>query len=93
MGRRPLAGDELLTDEQLALEELMLALRTPEGVNLGAFRRRHRIDLLAVNPGLCERLEADELVLIDRDHLQLTPAGLVVAEGLAASLRLRPPPP
>ena len=90
-GRRPLGGEEPLSAGQLALEELMLALRTPEGLDLAGFRRRHGIDLVAANAEAIERLAAGRLIDRSADRLRPTVAGLAVAEGIAGSLRLPPP--
>jgi len=83
-GERPLEGDEVLSDAQLATEALMLGLRTAEGVDLEAVRRRHGVDLLAANAGLVDRLLADGLATLTAGRLALTLDGLVVADGLAA---------
>lgn len=87
-GRRPVAGEERLTAEQRALEELMLALRTPDGVGLAGFEQRHGVDLVAANAALCERLSTRGLLRIDGGRLWPTLAGLTVADGLAAEFEL-----
>ncbi|HUO86570.1 MAG TPA: radical SAM family heme chaperone HemW [Thermoanaerobaculia bacterium] len=87
-GRLPRAGEEELADEQLALERLMLALRTPDGLDLAAFRQRYGIDLVAANADLLERLERQGLARLDGGRLRPTRAGLTIADGLAQDFAL-----
>ncbi len=87
-GRRPLAGDEELSDRDLLLETVMLRLRTAAGLDLAAVRARFGVDLLAVNRALVERLVADGRLDLVGEVLRPTAAGLAVADGLAAGLRL-----
>ncbi len=82
-GDRPLADSETLTPENLALEALMLRLRTKEGLDLRAFRERYGVDLEAKNPDLIERATASGLLLREGDSLRPTLAGFAVADGLA----------
>ncbi len=71
----------------------MLALRTPEGIDLEAYRRRHGCDLPSANRSLCAELEADGLISIEAGRLRPTPGGLAIAEGLGAAFELRPTSP
>jgi putative oxygen-independent coproporphyrinogen III oxidase len=89
-GRRPIADEELLTPEQLALEELMLGLRTAEGIELAGFRARHAIDLVGANREVCTALQADGLLLSEHGRLRATVRGLSVADGLARAFALAP---
>jgi coproporphyrinogen III oxidase-like Fe-S oxidoreductase len=89
---RAVAGSERLEPRQLALEALLLGLRTTDGVDLVWVRERTGCDLLGPNAALCEQLVRegllDERALPDRLCLSL--AGLAVADGLAASFRIVP---
>jgi oxygen-independent coproporphyrinogen-3 oxidase len=89
-GRRPLAGEETLGDRELLLETVMLRLRTAAGLDLAAVRARFGVDLLVLNRVLVERLVADGRLELAGELLRPTPAGLAVADGLAAGLRLGP---
>ncbi|MCB1054679.1 MAG: radical SAM family heme chaperone HemW [Acidobacteria bacterium] len=85
---KPLAGEEGLAAEQLALEAVFLGLRTAAGLDLEAVRRRWGVDLAALNR---ERFAAwVEAGFVDRAGgvLRPTPRGLAVADGLAASVEL-----
>lgn len=82
-GRLPWGGEEALDRGQLALESLMLGLRTAEGIDLPTFRRRFGIDLAAANADWIAQLAADGLARLDGARLVLTLDGLVVADGLA----------
>lgn len=84
--RRPVEASEALDDEALALETLMLGLRTTDGVDLAAYARRFGVDLAARNRTLLKALAEQGLVAIDRARLAPTVAGLAVADGLAARI-------
>ncbi len=87
-GNRPIAGGETLTHEQLALEALMLGLRTAAGIDLAAFRGRHGFDLEAANGERFSRLAGQGLLTLTGGRLALTMKGLAVADGLAAEISL-----
>lgn len=91
-GERPVAGEETLTLEQLALEALMLGLRTAAGIDLAAFRGRHGFDLEEANGERFSRLVGQGLLTLAGGRLALTTKGLAVADGLAAQVALEPPP-
>ena len=80
------AGGELLTDEDLALETLMLGLRTVEGVDLEGFEQRFGTDLRARRGEQIERLVAAGKVRVEQGYLRPTFEGLAVADALAVSL-------
>jgi putative oxygen-independent coproporphyrinogen III oxidase len=80
-GARPVAGGEELTAEDLALEALMLGLRTAEGIDLERFRRRYGVDL-----GMPERLEG--LLKVEDGRLVPTLEGWAVADTLARSFEI-----
>jgi oxygen-independent coproporphyrinogen-3 oxidase len=87
-GERPEAGGEDLTPADLALETVMLGLRTREGVDLDDFSIRHRIDLARRNRPLLARLAAEGLIVLDDHSIRPTRRGLAVADSLARSLSL-----
>ncbi len=93
-GERPIAGREELTAEELALEALMLGLRTTDGLALGRFQARYGYDLEAVNePRLAALAAAGRLerrTVGGEVWWAPTRRGLAVADGIAASLRLAP---
>ncbi len=88
-GQRPIEGSEALDTQTLALEALMLGLRTYDGVDLRRLRDRYGVDLPARNVGLLERLIGEGVVSLERNHLVPTLGGLAVADGLAALFDLR----
>ena len=87
-GERPVAGEETLGARELALEALMLRLRTVDGLDLDRFRERYGVDLVAANGALLDRLVAEGLLVATGRRLAPTLAGLVVADGLAAGFEL-----
>jgi len=87
-GELPIAGGEELGQRELALEELMLALRTTAGIDLPGFRRRHGIDLAADNRHLIAGLIARGLLAEPHDRLAPTLSGLAVADTLARNFEI-----
>ncbi len=82
-GELPIAGSEELTRQDLALEALMLGLRTYDGIDLARFERRHGVDLLALNGPLVEKLTARRLLEVRGGALVPSLQGLAVADSLA----------
>lgn len=87
-GRRPIEETETLDARALALESLMLGLRTHAGVDLQRLQASHGIDLLASNADVIERLESSGLVSVVGDRLVPTLDGLAVADSLALHFEL-----
>jgi oxygen-independent coproporphyrinogen-3 oxidase len=83
-GERPVAGVETLAGGALALEALMVGLRTRDGVDLARVREVWGIDLFTANRTLLDELERTGLVR--RHGMRLVPSldGMAVADGLAA---------
>ncbi|HEV7667548.1 MAG TPA: radical SAM family heme chaperone HemW [Thermoanaerobaculia bacterium] len=80
---RPIADSEVLTPANLALEALMLGLRTKEGLDLGLFRERYGVDLEARNAELLDRAILDGMLVREGESLKPTLGGFAVADGLA----------
>lgn len=82
-GERPVAGSEELTAEDLALEALMLGLRTVEGIDPDQLRRRYGVEILAPSP---ERMEG--LLKVEDSRLVPTLEGWAVSDTLARSFEI-----
>lgn len=85
-GSRPVAGEESLTDDDFALEVVMLRLRTIEGLDLEAFEARFGYDLRYANRSRWETHVAAGLAIPSDQHFRLTEEGLAVADGIVAQL-------
>jgi len=85
-GRLPEGGSEDLTDTDLALEAVMLGLRTREGVDVGRLRHRFDLDLVAVNQTTVDRLCEDGHLELEGGMLRPTLTGMAIADTLARSL-------
>ena len=72
----------------LALEMVMLGLRTRAGIDLVRLRRRTGVDLAARNAALLDELEGKSLLRRIDDRLEPTVAGLAVADRMAAELEI-----
>jgi oxygen-independent coproporphyrinogen-3 oxidase len=88
-GERPVADSEELTKADLALEALMLGLRTADGIDLVEFQRRYGVDLRKRNEPLVERLVRENLLRIEGELLIPTLAGLAVTDSLARDFRIQ----
>ncbi len=87
-GRAPEAGREILESRDLALETVMLGLRTADGIELDAFRRRFDVDLIEGNSALIKQSQAEGLLRHESGRLIPTVRGMAVADGLAASFEI-----
>ncbi len=87
-GEKPIEESEDLTRSDLALEALMLGLRTTDGVDSISFRERYGVDLLKSNEPLAERLVTEGLLKLEGNVLVPTLAGLAVTDSLARAFDL-----
>ena len=87
-GRRPIAGTESLSASDLALEYVMLRLRTSEGLSLRDLESRYGVGLLSSNEQRIARLVDEGRLLLDDGWLRPTVEGLAVADGIVASLEV-----
>ena len=90
-GERPIAGSEELNPEDLALEAVMLGIRTVDGIDLARFRERHGVDLLERNAALIERLSRQGLLRVEANQLAPTPDGLAIADSMARDFEVSRP--
>jgi oxygen-independent coproporphyrinogen-3 oxidase len=89
---RPLAGSEELSAHDLALEALMLGLRTAEGIDLHEFRERYGVDLEQDNSQRLARLQGRSLLHSEGGRLVPTLQGLAIADSLARNFEIEPAP-
>ena len=90
-GESPIEGSETLTAGDLALEALLLGLRTCDGIALERFRHLYGVDLTAAgttNAVAVERLAEDGLLIPRDGRLVPTLRGLSVADFLARSFEV-----
>ena len=83
-GASPVGGSEELSDEQLAAEAVMLALRTTDGLDLDAYRKRFGRDFLEANRAAAGEAIDRGLLMLTESDLRPTIDGLAVADRLAA---------
>jgi len=94
-GTAPVEGSETLDREALALEAVLLGLRTTDGVDLERLASRCGVRLRERNGAAIARLVADGLLVDRGDRLAPTVRGLAVADALARAFDLAqgaPPP-
>ncbi len=83
-GELPIHDSEELTDRQLALEKLMLGMRTYAGVDAELLKSRYGVDV--AEPSVIERLEEKGMVERSGSVLRPTLSGLAVADSVARDL-------
>jgi oxygen-independent coproporphyrinogen-3 oxidase len=85
-GQSPEDGRETLSREQRMIEAVFLGLRMIDGIDTDGFARRFggRLELL-LGPVLAG-LEGEGMVVRSGNRIALTPAGLLVADGVARRL-------
>jgi oxygen-independent coproporphyrinogen-3 oxidase len=84
----PIEQTERLDGHALALEALMVGLRTYAGVDLERIRSRFGVDVSALNAELIDRLAGDGMLTVAPGRLVPTLAGLAVADGLAGAFEV-----
>jgi oxygen-independent coproporphyrinogen-3 oxidase len=83
---RPVDGDEELTPGQLALETVILGLRSAAGIDLAAFERRFGIDLASANRWAVEGFVANGFLTVQGTTLRPTVSGMAIADAMARTL-------
>lgn len=83
-----MAGQEVLADADLALETLILGLRTAEGVDPERFRARFGFDLMERNRARVEHLVREGRLRLTDGRLAPTLEGMAVADALAVSFEM-----
>jgi oxygen-independent coproporphyrinogen-3 oxidase len=82
----PIPGEaETLAGDERIGEAIMLALRTREGVDTGAFRERYGVDVRERYRSAIERMEADGLLQSGVAFVRLTERGRFVANDVCAA--------
>jgi oxygen-independent coproporphyrinogen-3 oxidase len=82
-GSLPVAGTEILTREQLQLEEFFLGMRTRNGIGLDSFVEKYGCDLLREKKNLLDKLQEEGLLIIQKGRIYPTRRGFSVADQLA----------
>ena len=77
---------EILTPENKINERIMTQLRLMEGLDLQALKKDYKYDIEAKQGDELRRIIKDDLAIISNGYLVLTPAGKLMADGIAASL-------
>lgn len=90
-GELPRAGEESLDGPTLALEKVLLGLRTRGGIDLKAVARDTGVDLEPANTDRFARWAREGLVVRAGSVLRPTTAGMAVAEGLARDVEVPAP--
>jgi len=87
-GERPIEGEENLCSAELALEAVMLGMRTATGIDLADVRDRYGIDLADTNQGVIERLQSQGLVRVEGTRVAPTLGGMAMADTVARSFEV-----
>ena len=82
-GISPVADEERLRPEQLRLETLFLGFRTAAGVDIDAFYRKFKRDLLKEKSVMLKHLQQEGLVVIENGYIRPTLNGMALADQLA----------
>ena len=83
---RPIPGDsERLEGAARLGEAVMLALRTAEGVDTGAFAERYRVDFHRFYAPILAEMDATGTLDVTPSHVRLTPRGRFVANDVCGA--------
>ena len=81
-GKRPIAGSEELSMEQMRLEALFLGFRTKKGIDLTQYRLRYNSDLMAEKGPELHELQRAGLIEITEGSIRPTRSGMAVADSI-----------
>ena len=84
-GTVPVAGDELLSREQLLAETIMLGLRS-DGIHIGNVKTRYDIDLMNLLAARLSHMMEDRFIRYDPPMLHLTNDGYVYCDEITGIL-------
>ena len=87
-GERPVGGSERLRREELALEAVMLSLRTLDGLDCDAVQERWGTDVWTPNEDTFARFANDGLVRVRGRCVYPTPRGMTLADYLARDVTI-----
>ena len=87
-GQRPVAGRERLSPSDLALERLMLGLRTASGIDLTEIDQAYGTTIAATNEAVVEDLQRQGKIEIADGRLRPTLAGLATADSVALAFEI-----
>jgi oxygen-independent coproporphyrinogen-3 oxidase len=81
-GKRPVAGGEELSQEELRTEALYFGFRTKRGIHGPAFRQRYGLDLFRAREAALRGMRDEGLIRLDGEVLSPTRRGLALADRL-----------
>lgn len=84
-GVLPVAGEEVLDDNELLEEVIMLGLRS-DGVDLELVRTRFGVDLLGGPQSFINNLFETKLTIVDNGKLRLTNHGYLLCDAIAETI-------
>ncbi len=82
----PIEEIEVLSQEDYALEYLMLRLRLSAGLNLQAYEQRTGRNLLVEKKTTVDRLVAEGLMILEDAHVRLTDKGMAIEHAIILAL-------
>ncbi len=84
-GKLPVAGDEVLSREQLLSETIILGLRS-DGIHVGRVKTRYDVDLMALLSASLRPMLQDRVIRYDPPILHLTRDGYVYCDEITGIL-------
>jgi oxygen-independent coproporphyrinogen-3 oxidase len=85
-GRRPVAGEEVLTADQEMMEVIMLGLRTAAGIDLQDFNRRFGADFMSLYGTPATELSSRGLLVLRDERCAPTRRGMLFLNTVIAAL-------
>jgi len=83
-GRRPVAGREMLSQEQQIIETIYLGLRMTGGIDLAGFKNKFQIDFMDAFQELTADLKKRNYITVSKDHCALTRRGRALLDSISA---------
>lgn len=85
-GHSPMMEEETLSPEQERMEAIALRLRTREGIEFDAFRKRFGLDVKSIFEEQALLLETEGYLLLNEERLCLTRKGFLIADAITLKL-------
>ena len=82
-GRRPLAGEETLSREQMMIEAVYLGLRQTHGIEIETYNRKFGVDFAVQFKETITDLLREEHICIDKERCGLSRKGMVFLDSIA----------
>lgn len=84
-GRLPIAGEEVLSKEQLMMEAILLGLRKTDGIRIDDFDKTFNLNFREMFKKVTTDLGEKGFIKISKSHCALTPKGMLFLDSITSA--------